>query len=105
MTRLMCQEKQRISERIERLDAEREKMRAQLDELETAERVLKRFDGEAGTTSCPRARSFSTSFLPINPLPPMMTCFMAVLSVTVGSGDSRSRKPPWTWKTSTDFRN
>jgi hypothetical protein len=50
MTRLMGQEKKRISERVERLDAEREKLRAQLNELEIAERVLKRFGGKAGTT-------------------------------------------------------
>ena len=50
MTRLMGEEKQRISERIERLDAEREKLRAQLNELEITERVLKRFGGEGVTT-------------------------------------------------------
>jgi hypothetical protein len=50
MTRLMGQEKQRISERIERLDAEREKLSAQLNELEITERVLKRFGGKAGPT-------------------------------------------------------
>jgi hypothetical protein len=50
MTRLMGQEKQRISERIERLDAEREKLSGQLNELEIAERVVKRFGGKAGTT-------------------------------------------------------
>ena len=49
MTRLMGQEKQRISERIERLDAEREKLSGQLNELEIAERVVKRFGGKAGT--------------------------------------------------------
>jgi hypothetical protein len=46
----MGPEKKRISERIERLDAEREKLSAQIDELEIAERVLKRFGGKAGTT-------------------------------------------------------
>ena len=50
MRRLMGQEKQRISERIERLDAEREKLSAQLNELEITERVLKRFGGKAGPT-------------------------------------------------------
>jgi hypothetical protein len=50
MTRLMGQEQKRISERIERLDAEREKLGAQLKELEIAERVLKRFGRKAGTT-------------------------------------------------------
>jgi hypothetical protein len=39
----MEQEKQRISERLARLDAEREKLSGQLDELEIAERVLARF--------------------------------------------------------------
>src|SRR4051794_19839256 len=58
MTRLMSQEKQRISERIERLGAEREKLSAQLSELEIAERVLTRFGGDAGTTGkWGRARS------------------------------------------------
>ena len=50
MTRLMGQEQKRISERIERLDREREKLGAQLEELEIAERVLKRFGRKAVTT-------------------------------------------------------
>jgi hypothetical protein len=50
MPTLMGQEKQRISERLERLDAEREKLNAQLNELEIAERVLARFRGKAVTT-------------------------------------------------------
>jgi hypothetical protein len=50
MTTSMGQEKQRISERLERLDAEREKLSAQLNELEIAERVLARFGGKAVTT-------------------------------------------------------
>ncbi len=50
MTRLMGQEKKQISERIERLDAERDKLSAQLNELAIAERVLKRFGGKLGTT-------------------------------------------------------
>ena len=49
MTTLMRQEKQRISERLTRLDAEREKLSAQLSELEIAERVLARFEGKAVT--------------------------------------------------------
>ncbi len=49
MTTLMRQEKQRISERLARLDAEREKLSAQLNELEIAERVLARFEGKAVT--------------------------------------------------------
>jgi hypothetical protein len=53
MTTLMGQEKQRISERLERLDAEREKLSAQLNELEMAERVLERFEGKPATTGKP----------------------------------------------------
>src|SRR5580700_10897504 len=51
MPMLMGQEKQRISERLQRLDAEREKLSAQLNELEIAERVLARFEGKAATTA------------------------------------------------------
>jgi hypothetical protein len=43
------QEKQKVSERLARLDAEREKLGAQLNELEVAERVLTRF-GKVDTT-------------------------------------------------------
>ncbi len=43
------QEKQKVSERLARLDAERAKLGAQLNELEVAERVLTRF-GRAETT-------------------------------------------------------
>src|ERR1700751_338344 len=50
MTSSMGEEKQRISERLARLDAEREKLDTQLDELEIAESVLARFGGKAGTT-------------------------------------------------------
>jgi len=46
----MEQEKQRISERLARLDAERQKLSDQLHELEIAERVLARFGGKAVTT-------------------------------------------------------
>ena len=50
MTTLIGQEKQRISERLARLDAEREKLSGQLNELEIAERVLARFGGKAVAT-------------------------------------------------------
>jgi|ERR1700674_5152527 hypothetical protein len=50
MTTLMEQEKQRISQRLARLDAEREKLSGELDELEIVERVLARFGGKAVTT-------------------------------------------------------
>ena len=39
----IAQEKQRIAERLARLDAERTKLADQLNELEIAERVLSRF--------------------------------------------------------------
>jgi hypothetical protein len=41
------QEKQRLSERLARLDTERTKLADQLNELEIAERVLTRFGGNA----------------------------------------------------------
>jgi hypothetical protein len=43
-------EKQRISERLAQLDAERTKLSDQLNDLETAARMLKRFGGQADTT-------------------------------------------------------
>src|SRR6516165_2048020 len=50
MATSMEQEKQRISERLARLDVEREKLGTQLNEVEIAERVLARLGGKAGTT-------------------------------------------------------
>src|ERR1700731_627412 len=44
------QEKQRISERLARLDDERAKLGNQLNELEIAERILTRFGGTAEAT-------------------------------------------------------
>ena len=44
------QEKQRISERLARLDGERTKLGDQLNELEIAEHILTRFGGKAETT-------------------------------------------------------
>jgi hypothetical protein len=44
------QQKQRISERLARLDAERTKLGDQLNELEIAERVLTRFGAKADTS-------------------------------------------------------
>ena len=63
MTTLMGQEKQRISERLARLDAEREKLSAQINELEIAERVLARFGGKAVTTE-KRGRARPTKTAP-----------------------------------------
>src|SRR5260370_29458661 len=62
MTMLIGQEKQRISERLERLVAEREKLSAHFNELEIAERVLARFEGKAVTTGkVERARPANTA--------------------------------------------
>ena len=44
------QERQRISERLAQLDAERAKLSEQLNDLVTAERVLTRFGGKADST-------------------------------------------------------
>jgi len=44
------QEKQRISERLARIDSERAKLGDQLNELEIAERVLTRFGGKGEAT-------------------------------------------------------
>ena len=55
------QEKQRISERLARLDAERAKLADQLNELEIAERVLTRFGGKPeGTERRRRGRPAGT---------------------------------------------
>jgi hypothetical protein len=43
----ISQEKQRVSERLARIEAERTKLADQLNELEIAERVLNRFGGSA----------------------------------------------------------
>jgi hypothetical protein len=48
------QEKQRISERLARVEAERTKLAEQLNELEVAERVLTRFGGSADTAAARR---------------------------------------------------
>ena len=44
------QEKQKLSDRLARLDAERAKVADQLNELEVTERVLTRFGGKTATT-------------------------------------------------------
>jgi hypothetical protein len=62
MTILMGQEKKRISERLEWLDAERKKRSAELNELEIAARVLARFEGKAAkTTKLERALPANTA--------------------------------------------
>ena len=51
----LTQEKQRIAERLARLDAERAKLADQLNELEIAERVLSRF-GKGNASGAPARR-------------------------------------------------
>lgn len=59
------QEKQKVSERLARLDAEREKLGAQLNELEVAERVLTRFGRPAPTVRRRRGRPARTAPAPV----------------------------------------
>jgi hypothetical protein len=58
------QEKQKVSERLARLDAEREKLGAQLSELEVAERVLTRFGRVQPTERRRRGRPARTAPAP-----------------------------------------
>ena len=50
----IAQQKQRISERLTLVDAERAKLSVQLDELDVAERALKRFSGNGAAREKPR---------------------------------------------------
>jgi hypothetical protein len=52
----ISQERQRISERLARLEAERSKLAEQLSELEAAERVLTRFEGAKGAAPAEKRR-------------------------------------------------
>ena len=61
------QEKQKVSERLARLDAEREKLGAQLNELEVAERVLARFGRVETTERRRRGRPARTTPVPAAP--------------------------------------
>jgi hypothetical protein len=63
MTTPMAQEKMRVSERLERLDAEREKLNVQLNELEIAERVLARFERKTVPTG-KRGRAHPATSVP-----------------------------------------
>jgi transposase len=58
------QEKQKVSERLARLDAERAKLSAQLNELEVAERVLTRFGRVESTERRRRGRPARTAPAP-----------------------------------------
>jgi hypothetical protein len=61
------QEKQKVSDRLARLDAEREKLGAQLNELEVAERVLTRFGRVETTERRRRGRPARTAPAPAAP--------------------------------------
>ena len=50
----IAQQRQRISERLTRVDAERTKLSGQLDELEVTERALKQFGGNGVAAVKPR---------------------------------------------------
>jgi len=50
----IAQQRQRISERLTRVDAERTKLSSQLDELEVTERAVKRFGGNGAEVIKPR---------------------------------------------------
>jgi transposase len=50
----IAEQRQRISERLTRVDAERTKLSGQLDELEVTERALKRFGGNGVAAEKPR---------------------------------------------------
>ena len=63
------QEKQKVSERLARLDAERAKLGAQLNELEVAERVITRFGKVETTERRRRGRPARTAPAPA-PAPP-----------------------------------
>ena len=52
----IAQQRQRISDRLTRVDVERTKLSAQLDELEVTERALKRFGGNGVAAEQPRKR-------------------------------------------------
>jgi hypothetical protein len=50
----VAQEKQRLSDQLAKLDADRSKLQDRLDELEIAERVLSRFGKQKNETTKPR---------------------------------------------------
>ena len=58
----ITKEKQRVSEALARVDAQREKLTGQLAELQATERVLARYDKsmQAGTTASAKAPTTAT---------------------------------------------
>lgn len=73
------QEKQKVMERLARLDADREKLAAQLNELEIAERVLTRFGRVETTQRRGRGRPARTT---------------PATAPERGSGRARAAQPP-----------
>jgi hypothetical protein len=65
----IAQERQRIAERLARLDADRVKLAEQLSELEIAERVLSRFGKSAGKSEAAPSRRRGRPAKPVEPEP------------------------------------
>jgi hypothetical protein len=57
----ITKEKQRVSEALARVDAQREKLASQLGELEATERVLARYSKGSPTRRTGSAKAFSTA--------------------------------------------
>jgi hypothetical protein len=87
------QEKQKVSERLARLDAEREKLGAQLNELEVAERVLSRFGKVVTTERRRRGRPARTAAprTPTAPTPARGRARAAQSAQTVSLSDATLR--------------
>jgi hypothetical protein len=84
------QEKQKVSERLARLDAERAKLGAQLNELEVAERVLSRFGRVETTERRRRGRPARTAPAPA-PAPARGRAAAAQPAQTVSLSDATLR--------------
>src|SRR5205085_11906171 len=63
----IAKEKQRISETLTRVDAQREKLTSQLGELEATERVLARYSKGTRTGKTPPAKTATTAMKPAAP--------------------------------------
>jgi hypothetical protein len=86
MSETIGQEKQRIAERLARLDTERTKLAEQLNELEVAERVLSRFGGaQAANRSfvCPPSVAMIVGTTPMIAIPG--AAFMHPVAMIVGT--------------------
>ena len=100
------QEKQRISERLARLDAERTKLADQLNELEIAERVLSRFGGKAPPPAERRRRGRPAVTTPVasgqrrargGPQAPVVSLSDATLRAVQAHGDGATASDVMTY--------